>query len=166
MFTDFHNRRTMRESAFPDGNINPKFGVYAASVTFFNEDASLDLTSTLAHVQRMAEAGIAGIVIQGSYGDAPRPNHPERMALVRAVRAHCKKIGHHGVQLIVGCAGPSVQSTLADITEARDSGADFALVLPPTAWTAAMNVPLLQGFFCDVNRYPDFLSLYSICLPL
>lgn len=157
----------MSESGHPDGNINPQFDVYAASVTFFNEDASLDLTSTLAHVQRMAEAGIAGIVIQGSYGDAPRPNHPERMALVRAVRAHCKKIGHHGVQLIVGCAGPSVQSTLADITEARDSGADFALVLPPTAWTAAMNVPLLQGFFCDVNICPDFLfSVLSLPLSL
>lgn len=131
----------------PDSRLNPKYGVYAAPITFFNEDASLDLTSTLSHVQRMAEAGIAGLVIQGSNADI---NHSECMALVRAIRAHCDEIGHQDVQLIVGCGTTCVQQTLDHIAEATDSGADFALVLPPRPWIAAMNVPLLEGFFCDV----------------
>ncbi|BCS27006.1 dihydrodipicolinate synthase family protein [Aspergillus puulaauensis] len=131
----------------PGSRLNPKYGVYAAPITFFNEDASLDLPSTLAHVQRMAVAGIAGLVIQDSNADL---NHSECMALVQAIRAHCNEIGHQDVQLIVGCGTTSVQSTLDHIAEARDSGADFALVLPPTPWIAAMNVPLLEGFFCDI----------------
>lgn len=125
----------------------PRYGVYAA-VVIINEDASLDLTSALVLVQRMVESGIAGNVIKRSNDDS-RADHSERMAVVRAIQAHCNDVSQD-IQLIVECGAPSVQTTLVQIGEAKDSGADSALVLPPTAWTAAINVPPLQGLFCDV----------------
>ena len=72
----------------------PKFGVYTPLVTFFEEDESLDLTSTLAHAKRMAEGGVTGLVLQGSNGEAPHLDHNERQSLVRAVRDHFDHLGY------------------------------------------------------------------------
>ena len=114
----------------------PNFGVYTPLVTFFEEDESLDLQSTLAHAKRMAEGGVSGLVLQGSNGEAPHLDHSERKSLVRAVRDHLD---------------PSVRETLSYISEAKASGANFALVLPPAYWVAAMNASVIEKFFHDVR---------------
>ena len=135
----------------------PNCGVYTPLVTFFQEDESLDLQSTLSHVKRMAEGGVAGLVLQGSNGEAPHLDHAERKALVRAVRDHLNQLGFPGLQLIVGCGAPSVRETLSYIFESRESGANFALVLPPAYWVAAMNAQVIEDFFRDVcNNFPQF----------
>lgn len=41
----------------------------------------------------MAKVGAAGIVLQGSNGEAPHLDHSERKTLVRAVREHLKNLG-------------------------------------------------------------------------
>ncbi|KAI2823345.1 hypothetical protein CBS115989_1327 [Aspergillus niger] len=128
----------------------PKFGVYTPLVTFFMEDESLDIESTLTHARRIAEGGVAGLVLQGSNGEAPHLDHEERKYLVRAVRDHLNELGYVQIQLIVGCGAPSVRETLAHITEAKGSGADFALVLPPSYWVSAMSTDVIERFFDDV----------------
>ncbi|PYI31329.1 aldolase [Aspergillus indologenus CBS 114.80] len=128
----------------------PNFGVYTPLVTFFAKDESLDLASTLTHAKRMAEGGVAGLVLQGSNGEAPHLDHSDRKSLVRAVRDHLNELGYAQMQLIVGCGAPSVRETLVHITEAEESGADFALILPPSYWVAAMTPAVIEGFFNDV----------------
>lgn len=128
----------------------PSFGVYTPLVTFFAEDESLDIKSTLGHAQRMAESGVSGLVLQGSNGEAPHLDHDERKTLVRAVRDHLNQLGYTQLQLIVGCGAPSVRETLSHITEAKDSGAQFALVLPPAYWVTAMSPDVIHDFFIDV----------------
>ncbi|KAI2817344.1 hypothetical protein CBS147343_3244 [Aspergillus niger] len=130
--------------------LTPKFGVYTPLVTFFTEDESLDIESTLTHAKRMAEGDVAGLVLQGSNGEAPHLDHEERKYLVRAVRDHLNELGYVQIQLIVGCGAPSVRETLTHITEAKESGADFALVLPPSYWVLAMSTDVIEGFFDDV----------------
>ncbi|GKZ73672.1 hypothetical protein AnigIFM50267_010605 [Aspergillus niger] len=130
--------------------LTPKFGVYTPLVTFFTEDESLDIESTLTHAKRMAEGDVAGLVLQGSNGEAPHLDHEERKYLVRAVRDHLNELGYVQIQLIVGCGAPSVRETVTHITEAKESGADFALVLPPSYWVLAMSTDVIEGFFDDV----------------
>ncbi|GKZ86235.1 hypothetical protein AnigIFM56816_001287 [Aspergillus niger] len=130
--------------------LTPKFGVYTPLVTFFTEDESLDIESTLTHAKRMAEGDVAGLVLQGSNGEAPHLDHEERKYLVRAVRDHLNELGYVQIQLIVGCGAPSVRETLAHITEAKECGADFALVLPPSYWVSAMSTDVIERFFDDV----------------
>ncbi|OQE47369.1 hypothetical protein PENCOP_c001G02673 [Penicillium coprophilum] len=130
--------------------VKPTFGVYTPLVTFFQNDESLDLHSTLEHAKRMAEGGVAGLVLQGSNGEAPHLDHGERKSLVRAVRDHLDQQAYTGLQLIVGCGAPSVRETLSYIAEAKASGADFALVLPPAYWVTAMNASVIENFFLDV----------------
>ncbi|KAL2814023.1 hypothetical protein BJX63DRAFT_431654 [Aspergillus granulosus] len=128
----------------------PRKGVYTPLVTFFNEDESIDLPSTLTHAKRMADGGVTGLVLQGSNGEAPHLDHNERKTLVRAIRDHLNQLNYIDIQLIVGCGAPSVRETLLHIAEAKESGADFALVLPPSYWAAAMNVPVIEGFLHNV----------------
>ncbi|KAL4874219.1 aldolase, partial [Aspergillus karnatakaensis] len=128
----------------------PRYGVYTPLVTFFNADESLDIPSTLTHATRMAAGGVAGLVLQGSNGEAPHLDHAERQLLVRSIRIHLNEQGYSNLQLIVGCGAPSVRETLVHITEAKESGADYALVLPPSYWAAAMSAAVIESFFEDV----------------
>ncbi|KAL4819980.1 aldolase [Aspergillus spinulosporus] len=128
----------------------PRKGVYTPLVIFFNEDESIDIGSTLTHAKRMADSGVTGLVLQGSNGEAPHLDHDERKTLVRSIRDHLTELNYRDIQLIVGCGAPSVRETLLHIREAKESGADFALVLPPSYWAAAMNVPTIEGFLHDV----------------
>lgn len=128
----------------------PPFGVYTPLVTFFNDDESIDIQSTKAHIQRMAEGGVTGLVLQGSNGEAPHVTHDERKTIVRTARTHLNELGFSQVKLIVGCGAPSVRETLSYIAEANEAGADFVLVLPPAYWVAAMTPAVVEGFFSAV----------------
>ena len=43
-------------------------GIYAASMSIFNEDLSLDIDSTIKHSERLIEEGCHGCVLLGSTG--------------------------------------------------------------------------------------------------
>lgn len=132
-------------------NTPPPFGVYTPLVTFFHDDESLDLPSTTEHALRMASGKVVGLVIQGSNGEAPHLLHDERQTLVRTIKETLVKNGHEGLKLIVGCGAASVKETLLYLSEAKDAGADYGLVLPPAYWTAAMSAPVVEKFFRDVG---------------
>lgn len=132
----------------------PPFGVYTPLVTFFNEDESIDIQSTKAHIQRMAEGGVTGLVLQGSNGEAPHITHDERRMIVQTARTHLDQLGFSNVKLVVGCGAPSVRETLSYIAEAKESGADFALILPPAYWVGLMTPAVVESFFsavCDLT---------------
>lgn len=131
-------------------SVKPQYGVYTPLVTFFNEDESIDFDATKAHIKRMAEGGVAGLVLQGSNGEAPHLDHAERISIVKTTRSYLDELGYKAVQLIVGCGAPSVRETLAHISEAQQSGADSALVLPPSYWAAAMTPAVVSNFFSAV----------------
>ncbi|KAH8900689.1 aldolase [Thozetella sp. PMI_491] len=101
-------------------------------VTFFNEDESIDVESTKAHIERMAQGGITGLVLQGSNSEDPHLTHVERQTIIRTARAYLDHLGYPQVQLVIGCDAASVRETLSYITEAKEAGANFALVLPPS----------------------------------
>lgn len=129
----------------------PPFGVYTPLVTFFNEDESIDFESTKAHIKRMVEGGVTGLVLQGSNSEAPHLAHDERKTIIRTARATVEKLGFPQTKLIVGSGAPSVRETLAYIAEAKEAGADFSLVLPPSYWFAAMTPTVIEGFFSAVS---------------
>ena len=131
-------------------NVPPPFGVYTPLVTFFHEDESLDLESISKHVLRMAEGKVAGLVIQGSNGEAPHLLHDERKLLVATVKRTLTENGFPGIKLIVGCGAASVRETLLYLSEAREAGADYGLILPPAYWTAGMSAPVIEKFYRDV----------------
>ena len=137
--------------------IKPRYGVYTPLVTFFNDDESTNFEATLSHAKRMADSGVVGLVLQGSNGEVPQLDHDERKALVRAVRDRLNNLGYTDLQLIVGCGAASVKETVRYISEAKESGADYALVLPPAYWVAAMNASVIESFVMYIEYFSRFV---------
>lgn len=129
----------------------PARGIYAPTLTFYKEDNdSIDLETTVAHALRLARAGLAGLVIMGSNGEAPLVEPEERRAIVAAIRAALNEEGLQNANLIVGTGAQSLKVTLKQTQDAAQAGADFALVLPPSYWPPAMTKPVLHAFFDQV----------------
>ncbi|KAH6962387.1 hypothetical protein BKA56DRAFT_736545 [Ilyonectria sp. MPI-CAGE-AT-0026] len=113
----------------------PPFAVYAPAVTFFNDDESIDYDAITQHVSRLLQVGVKGLGIHGSNGEATHLFSDERA---------------QDAVIIAGFSANSVLKTTRLIETACDAGADFALVLPPSYWTAAMNKQVIEAFYLGV----------------
>ncbi|OAQ91402.1 dihydrodipicolinate synthase [Purpureocillium lilacinum] len=127
----------------------PPFGVYAPVVCFFTEDEEIDFPSVTHHVQRLLSSGVRGLVLHGSNGEATHLSQEERLEVIRHVRTLIKESGSSAV-IISGCSANSVRETRKLIEDAQKAGADYALVLPPSYWVAAMTKPVLKDFYLEV----------------
>lgn len=112
----------------------PPRGVYVPAVAFFHEDETLDFAAFEAHLTRMSKAGVAGLVIQGSNGEAMHMSHAERQDVLRLARRVLDEHGRPGAVIIAGCGAQSTRETVLLCHEAKEAGADFALVLAPSYW--------------------------------
>lgn len=113
----------------------PPRGVYTPVVAFFHEDETLDLEALEAHITRLAQSGVAGLVIQGSNGEAPHLLHSERQQVISTASAILKKNGRSDAVIIAGCGVQSTRETIQLCNEAKEAGADYALVLTPSYWS-------------------------------
>lgn len=128
----------------------PPPGVYPPLVNFFNDDDTLDLESIKQHAVRTAKAGVTGLVILGSNGEAMHMDAEERVAIVSTIRKALDAEGLTNFPLIVGCGQQSKRATLATIRDAKQAGGDFALVLPPSYWPATMTKPNVTKYFKEL----------------
>ena len=60
-------------------------GIYAASMSIFNEDLSLDIDSTIKHAERLVKEGCHGVAIFGSTGQAQLISSNEKKKLIEKI---------------------------------------------------------------------------------
>jgi 4-hydroxy-2-oxoglutarate aldolase len=113
----------------------PPRGIYAPVVVFFHEDESLDFSALRTHITRLVKSGVAGLVIQGSNGEAPHLLHSERQEVIRTAAAILKEHNRSDTVIIAGTGAQSTKETIMLCTEAKEAGADFALILSPSYWS-------------------------------
>jgi 4-hydroxy-2-oxoglutarate aldolase len=128
----------------------PPVGIYPPLVNFFNPDSSLDIPTIIQHAVRTAKTGVAGLVILGSNGEAVHMDQSERSLIVSSIRKALESEGLGSMPLIVGCGQQSKRATLATISDAKQAGGDFALVLPPSYWPMAMTKGNVKGYFKEL----------------
>ena len=128
----------------------PPFGIYTPVVIFFHDDETIDYQSTSRHVQRLLLAGVRGLVIHGSNGEATHILPDERIDIIRHVKKLVEEAGNEAV-IIAGCSANSVRETVIHIRGACEAGADYALILPPSYWAAAMAKPVIKAFYLEVS---------------
>lgn len=138
-------------------------GVYVATMTFFHsETGNLDIASLRIHIARLACAGITGVVVMGSNGEAPHLSNAERQTVTRETRAVLDSKGFSSVPIIVGCSDQYAMGTLDLIRDAQQAGGDYALVLPPSYFREAMNNQIINDFYREVaTASPLPILLYS-----
>lgn len=135
-------------------------GVFAPVVTtFYNGTGELDVASFAANVRAHLAAGLHGIVVTGSTGEAALLDGEERAALVDAAREMVPR----DRWLIVGTGAESTRTCVKQSREAASRGADAVLVVAPHYYGSAMTgAALRQHYRRVIDESPVPVMLYNI----
>src|SRR5437763_6158396 len=101
-------------------------GVFPAAVTHFHEDQSLDLPSTLRHLDAMIAAGIHGLIMLGTVGENCSLEYAEKLAVLRATVEHVAR----RVPVLTGVAECTTALACRFAEDARRIGVAGLMVLP------------------------------------
>ena len=112
---------------------NPKWqGVYPAMLTPFKADDTIDFDMFTLNLNAQLDAGIDGVVMGGSLGEASTLLNEEKTELLR----HCKKTMNRPVPAIVTIAEQSTRAAIQVAHAAEKNGADGLMILPPMRYKA------------------------------
>ena len=101
-------------------------GVFPAMITPFNDDGRIDHEQLAAEAQRLAGAGVDGLVPVGSTGEAATLSHDEHTEVVETVIEAVDD-----VPIIAGTGSNSTREALELSVQAADAGADGLLLISP-----------------------------------
>ncbi|KAL5339835.1 hypothetical protein BJX70DRAFT_362614 [Aspergillus crustosus] len=125
----------------------PPPGVWAPAITFFNHTTdTLDLPSQSAYYTYLSKTGLAGLVILGTNAETFLLTREERKALLQTARA---AVGD-AYPLMAGVSGHSTKQVLEFISDAKEAGADYALLLPPGYFGKQTTGEVIEGFFDEI----------------
>lgn len=134
-------------------------GVLAPVVTPFDPAGQLDLTGFRRNLQSHLAAGLHGVVVTGSTGEAALLDEAERAQVIEAAR----DVVPAGRPLIAGIGGESTRGVIARARTAASLGADAVLVVAPHYYGDAMTPEALRAHYERVaDASPVPVLLYTI----
>ncbi|MBM4194528.1 MAG: dihydrodipicolinate synthase family protein [Gemmatimonadetes bacterium] len=138
----------------------PFNGIFAPVVTTFHEGSEdLDVAAFARNVGALVAAGLHGIVVCGSTGEAALLSDDERRVLLEAARNAVPR----DRMLLMGAGAESTRQTLKRCQDAKAAGADAALVVAPHYYSNAMSIEALRGHYRAVaDASPLPIVLYNI----
>ncbi|KAK7417626.1 4-hydroxy-2-oxoglutarate aldolase, mitochondrial [Neonectria punicea] len=139
-------------------------GIYAPTQVFYADakDETLDDEVIRKHAVRLARAGVAGIVTNGSNGEAVYLSPEERSQVTKSTRVALDDAGFSHLPVIVGASEQSIQGTLRLCRDAADAGGDAALLMVPSFFKWAMDGSTIEKFFLEVaDKSPLPLIIYN-----
>ncbi|EZF28437.1 hypothetical protein H101_07877, partial [Trichophyton interdigitale H6] len=138
-------------------------GFYVPTVCFFDPSTEdVDLSATAKHAVRLAEAGVTGITVHGSNGEAIHLSPEERKLVTENTRQALDSAGYTSMPLMVGCSAQSTRETIQLCRDAYASGGDFALVLAPSYYRGLFAADTIMQFFTDVaDASPVPIVIYN-----
>jgi len=102
-------------------------GVYPALTTKFTDDDQLDLPAFGHNLKAQLDAGVNGIILGGSLGEASTLENEEKLDLVRYAREQVAG----KVPVIMNIAEGSTRQAIALAKAGEDAGAQGFMLLPP-----------------------------------
>jgi dihydrodipicolinate synthase/N-acetylneuraminate lyase len=107
-------------------------GVFPAVTTKFNDQDELDLEAFDKNIEAQLEAGVKGIIIGGSLGEASVLTDTEKIKLLK----HTVQTVNKRAYVILNIAEQTTKSALACAENALKYGADGLMMLPPMRYKA------------------------------
>jgi len=107
-------------------------GVFPAVTTKFTADDQLDFDAFDVNLNAQIEAGVDGIILGGSLGEASTLLQGEKDALLK----HTVKAVAGKVPVLMNVAEQSTKVAVDAALRARDNGADGVMLLPPMRYTS------------------------------
>ena len=106
--------------------MNKIHGIYAASLSVFNEDLSLNLDKTLKHADFLINNGCHGVVLLGSTGQSQLVSLSEKIKLIN----YLPKSQNHK-KFIIGTGVNSLGDTINLINISMSLNFNYFLIMPP-----------------------------------
>jgi 4-hydroxy-tetrahydrodipicolinate synthase len=107
-------------------------GVFPAITTPFTQDDNLDLDMFSKNIRAQIEAGVNGIVIGGSLGEASTLIPEEKSVLVKETL----KISNGRIPVVMNISEQSTKQAVHSAAKAKEDGADGLMLLPPMKYKA------------------------------
>ena len=101
-------------------------GIYAASMSIFNQDLSLDIENTIKHSERLINEGLHGAIFFGSTGCAQLISSKEKKQLIDNLNKN--KLKDH---FIIGTGANSLNENVELMKHSLNNGIDRFLLMPP-----------------------------------
>jgi len=135
-------------------------GVIAPVVTTFGaRDEALDLDAFATNLRAYAAAGLSGVVVCGSTGEAALLDEEERRSLIERARAELPS----DVLVIVGTGAESTRQCVQRCRVASEHGAHAVLVVAPHYYASSMTPAALEAHYTRVaDESPLPVLLYNI----
>ena len=103
-----------------------KKGIYAASLSIFKEDLSLDINSTIKHSEKLIQEGCHGVVLFGSTGQAQLISSNEKKKLIE--KLNNSKFKDH---FMIGTGHNALNENIELMKHSLNNGIDRFLLMPP-----------------------------------
>ena len=131
-------------------------GVMPAVTTKFTAEDTLDLALFKVNIQAQLEAGVHGIILGGTLGEASTLSTEEKRILVRETVA----IVQGKVPVIMNIAEQTTAAALAAATMAKEDGASGLMVLPPMRYKASERETI--AYFTAIAQHTDLpIMIYN-----
>ncbi|CDK27127.1 unnamed protein product [Kuraishia capsulata CBS 1993] len=105
-------------------------GIYSPVPTFFHddEDKTLDLETQVEHAKVLYKAGVSGVLVAGSTGEAVHLTLSERAQIVKAIH---DAIADPKFRIITGVVGACIPDICEQASAYKEAGSDSIIVLVP-----------------------------------
>ncbi|MDQ3845420.1 MAG: dihydrodipicolinate synthase family protein [Bacteroidota bacterium] len=107
-------------------------GIYPAVLTPFTNDDSIDFKIFEINLKAQLDAGVDGIILGGSLGEASTLLNSERAELLLCAKEYVQ----NKVSVIMNIAEQSTNAAIMAANEAEQNGADGLMLLPPMRYKA------------------------------
>ncbi|KAI3075480.1 hypothetical protein CBS147353_5204 [Aspergillus niger] len=144
-------------------------GIYCPVISLFKGTPrqEIDYDASYKFFTHLIRSGIHGIVLAGTNAEAVLLSPTERQELVRTARRAAVDLGFDDYPVVAGISGQSTNESLRLAEDAREAGADFGLLLPPSYWPKAVTKDVILDFYTEVadsNLLPIVIySFPAVC---
>ncbi|REG81869.1 dihydrodipicolinate synthase family protein [Algoriphagus antarcticus] len=107
-------------------------GVFPAVTTKFTSDDELDIKSFQSNIRTQMEAGVHGIILGGSLGEASTLTSREKATLIKATL----EVLEEKIPAVLTIAEQSTEGAIEAVKAANESGIEGFMVLPPMRYKA------------------------------
>jgi len=131
-------------------------GVMPAVTTKFNEDDTLDLMMFRKNIEAQLEAGVSGIILGGTLGEASTLTDDEKRILIQETVA----MVDGKVPVIINIAEQSTKDAILAAQRAKEYGASGLMMLPPMRYKATDYETVV--YFKEVAKSTDLpIMIYN-----
>lgn len=132
-------------------------GIIPAQVTSFHPDGSLDLDGVRSNTEYLVSAGVWGVLVCGSTGEAAALAPHERVQVIQTA----KQAARGKAVIIAGTGAPVTSEAIRLSQQAQEAGADALLVITP--FYVIPNQLGLYNHFKYINEAVDIpIIMYNL----